>query len=236
MSVVFHGYFAARPSNWDIPESVVLGGLKADVVHDEEPTAVGNRTASEVNREMTEVPAVAIVGVGNPIMGDDGVGERIVEVLHEAGLPPGVEATHAGTTAFLALEALSGADRGIVVDAVSDGDADPGTVHRYRVVDDAFEGEPPDVFMHDFSFSEAIQAGSDAYDLPSEVVVLGVEPADTSPGLGLSDPVEASLPSVVEAVSEEVGRGGGPTLPEIEQSVQINMTTHNDSSTTENGR
>jgi hydrogenase maturation protease len=158
---------------------------------------------------------VAVVGVGNPIMGDDGIGQRVVDVLHEMDLPPDVEVTHAGTTAFLALEALSGADCGIVVDAISDGDSEPGTLHRYRLVDGSFEGQPPDVFMHDFSFSEAIRAGSDAYDLPPEVLVLGVEPAETTVGLDLTDPVAESLPDVVEAVlvtpqeAETAWIGGG---------------------------
>lgn len=152
---------------------------------------------------MTDAPRAAVVGVGNPAMGDDGVGRHVVDALLDRPLPEGVTVTHAGTTAFLALEALSGADVGVVVDAVTE-DADPGSIHRYRVVDGAFEGDPPDVFMHDFSFTEAIRAGSEAYDLPPDVLVLGVEPADTEVGLELSDPVADRLPAVVDAVLAEL--------------------------------
>ncbi len=151
---------------------------------------------------MTENLEVAIVGVGNPIMSDDGVGKCVVDALFESGLPDGVEATHAGTTAFLALEALSNAEQGVVVDAVSDGDSPPGALHRYHVTNGTFEGEPPDVLMHDFSFSEALRAGSDAYDIPDDVLVLGIEPEDTDVGLGLTDPVRESLPAVIGAIAE----------------------------------
>jgi hydrogenase maturation protease len=146
----------------------------------------------------------AVVGIGNSIMSDDGVGERVVEALHDRGLPDGVDAAFAGTTAFFALEAMDGTDRAVVVDAVATGETAPGAVHRYRYRDGGFEGETPDVLMHDFSLTEALRAGRTAYDLPSEVVVVGVEPATTDAGLELSDPVAASLPAVVDAVYEEL--------------------------------
>jgi hydrogenase maturation protease len=146
----------------------------------------------------------AVVGIGNSIMSDDGVGERVVEALHERGLPDDVDATHAGTTAFFALEAMDGADRAIVVDAVATGEADPGAVHRYRYRDGTFDGATPDVLMHDFSLTDALKAGRTAYDLPDELVVVGVEPATTDTGLELSDPVAASVPAVVDVIYDEL--------------------------------
>jgi hydrogenase maturation protease len=151
-----------------------------------------------------ETTRTAVVGIGNSIMSDDGVGERVVEALQQQGLPDGVEAAHAGTTAFFALEAMDGADRAVVVDAVATGEAAPGSVHRYRYRDGGFEDESPDVLMHDFALTEALQAGRTAYDLPDELVVVGVEPATTDAGTELSDPVERSVPAVVDAVHEEL--------------------------------
>ncbi|MFB6153899.1 MAG: hydrogenase maturation protease [Halodesulfurarchaeum sp.] len=155
---------------------------------------------------MTEV----VVGVGNPTMRDDGVGHRIVDELDaHPDCPEDLTLTRTGTAAFLALEALSGADRAVVVDAVSTG-ADPGTVHQYRYRDGAFEDGVPNVLMHDLSFSDALQAGSDAYDLPEEIIVIGVEPASLTVGLGVSDPVEAAIPTIVTTVLDAL------TTPEPE--------------------
>ncbi|MFT4889869.1 MAG: hydrogenase maturation protease [Halobacteriales archaeon] len=155
---------------------------------------------------MTDGPTVAVVGVGNPIMGDDGVGPKIIERLEgsPAGAADDVRLTDAGTTGFLALEAMSGAERAVVVDAVETGES-PGTIHEYRYVDGTFETDVPEMTMHDVSFTEAMVAGRDVYDLPDEIRVLGVEPADVSIGDELSEAVERAATELTEVLLERIG-------------------------------
>ncbi|MFW6017877.1 MAG: hydrogenase maturation protease [Halapricum sp.] len=162
---------------------------------------------------MSDRSHVAVVGVGNPIMSDDGLGEHVIEALRERGLPDGVVAAHAGTTAFFALEAMSGADYAVIVDAVALEGAEPGSIHRYHYREGSFDGSPPEVLMHDFSFSDALEAGSATYDLPAELLVIGVQPADVGPGTELSDAVAERVPDVIEAVREEIA---AHTRPEAE--------------------
>lgn len=149
-----------------------------------------------------------VVGVGNPIMTDDGIGKAVVEYLEDAGAvdPANLRAVHAGTTAFLALEAMSGTDRAVVVDAV-DVDDEPGTVHRFRWEDGAF-GDHPDVMMHDFSFAEALTTAAGAYDLPEEIILLGVVPASLDPGLDLSPTLADRVPQIADAVLAELFNPG----------------------------
>lgn len=147
-----------------------------------------------------------VVGVGNPTMGDDGLGRAVVRRL-DADVP----ATFAGTTGFFALEAMSGAEAAVVVDAV-DGAGSPGTLHRARL--DADDDEAvPEVTLHDLTFADALRSCRSAYDLPDRVVLVGVVPAVVEGGIGLSDRVEAALPVATDAVCAEVGRrrrhGGG---------------------------
>ena len=139
----------------------------------------------------------AVVGVGSRVMGDDGVGYHAVERLHDRSLPGGVTATHAGTTAFLALEAMSGADRAVVVDALALDD-EPGTIREFRLHDPSEEA--PEVTMHDFSFSDALAVGDAAYDLPEEVLLVGVVPERLEPSLELSETVAAALPELVSRI------------------------------------
>jgi hydrogenase maturation protease len=161
-----------------------------------EPTTIG--------RSDGEAPAVAVVAVGNPIMGDDGVGESVIEALEpRLADREDVTLTNAGTTAFFALEAMSGCDRAIVVDAIATG-ADPGTVQEYRYEDGAFQGPVPEMTMHDFSFAEALQAGREAYDLPDTVLILGVEPDCIELSMTLSDPIAAAVPALSERVLAEL--------------------------------
>lgn len=216
--------------------------------------APGATTAANATTATEPSPRIAVVGVGNEIMGDDGVGPKIVSLLDDpentrlsvadaasfGDTPPfgdddidaddvdvdadgdalddavdgarsiddvlssdAVTLANAGTTAFLALEAMSGADRAIVVDAIRTG-ASPGTIHEYRCVDGSFDGDPPDMTMHDVSFTEALVYARDVYDLPDEIRILGVEPAAIEPSLELSAAVEAAVPRVVDAISDVV--------------------------------
>ncbi|MFW6265676.1 MAG: hydrogenase maturation protease [Halanaeroarchaeum sp.] len=152
----------------------------------------------------------AVVGVGNQIMRDDGLSAAVVDALRDAGLDdhPNVSLSHAGTTAFFALEAMDGADRAIVVDAIQVPDADPGDVHRIVYREGAFETADFDINMHDFSFTEALAAGDHAYDVPDEIVVLGMTPAVVTAGLELSATVREGLDELVALVRRELERGG----------------------------
>lgn len=184
-------------------------------------TADGLSTTDSAVSETGSDPELAIVGVGNRIMGDDGLGPEIVERLaaSQAFSTADVRLIDAGTTGFLALEAMSGAERAVVVDAIETGEP-PGTIQEYRCVDGAFETERPEMTMHDVSFTEAMLAGRDVYDLPREIHILGVEPADVSVGVELSEAVDAAATEIVHILTAMVDDADatdtetGPTGPE----------------------
>lgn len=78
---------------------------------------------------MTNNPKTLIVGLGNLIMGDEGVGVHAVRAIEKQELPPGVECLDGGTGGFILLEPLESADRIVLIDATADG-TPPGTVTR----------------------------------------------------------------------------------------------------------
>jgi hydrogenase maturation protease len=144
-----------------------------------------------------------VVGVGNPTMGDDGLGRAVVRAVRTSVRPEApVEATFAGTTAFFALEAMSGTERAVLVDAVTDS-GPPGTVYRYRL--DRPTEPTPEVTMHDVTFLDALESCGSAYDLPERVVLVGVVPDRVGAGLELSDAVAGSVPVAAAAVRAELG-------------------------------
>lgn len=143
----------------------------------------------------------AVVGVGSRVMGDDGVGYHAVESLSDRGVPEETTLTHAGTTAFLALEAMSGADRAIVVDALGI-DEPPGTIREYRL--DRPSADAPEVTMHDYSFTDALAVGDAAYDVPDRIRLIGVVPEQLDPSLELSEPVAAALPELVSRIEQRL--------------------------------
>ena len=62
-----------------------------------------------------------MLGLGNVIMGDEGVGVHVVRALEKQALPDGVECLDGGTGGFILLEPLQNADRIILIDAAADG-------------------------------------------------------------------------------------------------------------------
>lgn len=148
-----------------------------------------------------------VIGIGNLLMTDDGVGIQIVRALEESAEFDDVPVVDAKTKTATILEAMDGHEKAIIVDAMSMEGAEAGDVHSFSF-DPEREGPPPDVSLtvHDRHFTAALQTGADAYDLPEEIVVLGVEPDEIAVGMGLSDACERSIPAVIQRLREETGR------------------------------
>jgi hydrogenase maturation protease len=155
----------------------------------------------------------AVLGVGNLLAGDDGVGVHAVRALERAGLPAGVAAFDLGT-ALLDLPAeVEGCAKLIVIDAVRSG-AKPGTVCRADL--DALEEAPgaPALSLHDCGLRQMLaMARLAGLRLPPAVLV-GVEVAELSPGEGLSAPVRGALRRVLAAVRREIG-AASPAAEEV---------------------
>jgi len=146
---------------------------------------------------------VSVIGVGNSIMGDDGVGIHAVLKLREMKLQPGVEVFDAGTDAFYALEAMDGKDKVIILDACKGNNA-PGTL--YRFICNPLHGKWESVFrlsMHGMNFMD-VMITSGALKLPNEIVLLGVEPEMIDWNTELSPKVKETLPVLIDMVLREL--------------------------------
>jgi hydrogenase maturation protease len=152
---------------------------------------------------MTKMRNISIIGIGNSIMGDDGVGIHAILRLREMELQAGVEVFDAGTDAFYALEAMHGKDKAIILDACK-GNNEPGTL--YRLICDPSDGKWNPAFrmsMHQMNFMD-IMITSGAYKLPHEIVLLGVEPEMIGWSTELSAKVGAVIPMLIEMVIREL--------------------------------
>jgi hydrogenase maturation protease len=96
-----------------------------------------------------------VLGLGNVIMGDEGVGVHVVQALEKHALPAGVECLDGGTGGFILLEPLQNADRIILIDAAADGNP-PGTVTRTTP---RFSRDyPPTLTAHDIGVKDLLDA------------------------------------------------------------------------------
>lgn len=141
-----------------------------------------------------------VLGMGNLLLSDEGVGVHAARALLEHGeLPAGTEVLTVGTALLDALPAIEKADRIIVMDAMK-ADGLPGTV--YRIPFDACRHPRTIASLHGFDLSRVFAlAGRE--DSP-EVLVFGVEPARMGWSMDLSEPVAAAVPALIAAVSKEV--------------------------------
>lgn len=147
---------------------------------------------------------IAIIGVGNLLMGDDGIGIHAVEALRQESLPSNVQVFDAATRAFDALEYMDGADRAIIVDAYKKNGV-PGSIYRFAFNPESgvFE-ESLNLSMHDINFIDALKVGRGIYELPPEIVIIGIEPEMLECHLGLSAKLSGALPRIIEAITSEI--------------------------------
>lgn len=156
--------------------------------------------------------AILVLGLGNILLSDEGVGVRVVERLQEKyKFSEEVQVLDGGVRGLALLPYLEGVKRLLVVDAVAAG-KEPGSLIR-------LEGEEvpsflsPKVSPHQEGLADLLAAArlTDLY--AEEVVLWGVEPAVMDTGLDLSPPVAARVDELVEKVVEELRRWGVEVRP-----------------------
>ena len=106
-------------------------------------------------RVINKVIKTLVLGLGNTIMGDEGVGVHVVRALEQHTLPAGVECLDGGTGGFVLLEPLQNADRIVLIDAAADGNA-IGTVTR--TTPKFSRDYPPTLTAHDIGVKDLLDA------------------------------------------------------------------------------
>lgn len=155
-------------------------------------------------------PSVVVLGIGNVLMGDDGVGVRIVaemETARAAGrgdLPTGVELVDAGAASLALLPWLSAARAAVIVDAATGG-SEAGTVSVWR---DGEVAERPDGGdgRRQTPVGELLAIARLTGVLPTAVSLVGIEPDSVEPGELLSVPVLAAVPAAIATTLAEIHR------------------------------
>jgi hydrogenase maturation protease len=151
---------------------------------------------------------VLILGLGNLLRGDDGVGCRLVEELARRELSPDVQVLDGGTAGLGLLDLMEGWERVIIVDAVEMG-RKPGEFLRFIPADVWLASTPDHFSLHHAGLHEVLALADALGRALPEIVIFGVQPSDLGWGAGLSPAVEAALPALADAVLEAT-RDQGP--------------------------
>lgn len=146
---------------------------------------------------------IAILGVGNTLLKDEGVGVRVVQELERSySFPPEIDVIDGGTSGPHLLDLFSDYDDIIIIDVVKGGEK-PGTIYRFSL--DQISGETGmGLSIHQMGvfevFSQARLLGKEP-----RVTVIGIEPLDMSGwGMELSPVIEQKIPRLIQLIIEEL--------------------------------
>ena len=149
--------------------------------------------------------SLLVIGLGNPLRQDDGVGCRVIRELAARELPPEVELLDAGAVGLGLLDLIEGRERAIVVDAAEMG-LPPGEFARFMPEQVLLKAKAESLSFHEAGLADAlVLAEVLGLSLP-RLVILGVQPQVMGWGEGLSPAVEAVVPALVAAVVAEIDR------------------------------
>lgn len=144
---------------------------------------------------------ILILGIGNVLLKDEGIGVRVAEKMMHMDLPPNVEVIDGGVGGLNLLYCIEGRKKVIVVDTVKAG-APPGTLFRFTDNDLAAKKG----FIrsaHGIDFSDVI-AITKLLGTKPEIVFLGIEPESLDASMELSPLMEKNIPVLINLVMKEL--------------------------------
>lgn len=151
---------------------------------------------------MDTIGRTTVLGIGNPLCRDDGIGIRVIAEMRESGKYPHIAIIDGGAAPdlFSLLDTDSG--KLIIVDALRGGGR-PGDIYRLKLVaENIADGLPGS--LHGMGILDSLKLMKELGRPLTDVVIIGIEPADVSHGLGLSPAIEAKVRHLIKAVEKEL--------------------------------
>ena len=150
-----------------------------------------------------EVKRILILGLGNPLLGDEGIGMRVVEELKGLELPDGVVVVEGGTTGLGLIGLMEGYERVIIVDAADMGHP-PGRVVRFTPLEVQLKTAEAPLSLHQIGLEEVLALAEALEVAPAELVIIGIQPNQVQVGAGLSPEVERAIPQIIRIILDEL--------------------------------
>jgi len=146
---------------------------------------------------------VLILGLGNPLLGDEGIGVRVVEELKRLELPEGVTAIEGGTAGLGLIGLMEGFQRVIIVDAADMGHP-PGRVVRFTPLEAQFRTAAAPLSLHQIGLGEVLALAEALEVAPAEPIIIGIQPSRVEEGTGLSPEVQGAIPQIIRIILDEL--------------------------------
>ncbi len=154
------------------------------------------------SNEPETTPRIVVIGVGNLLLTDEGVGIHAVQALQERELPADVKLVDGGTSPDLIAYTRAG-DKLIIVDAAKAG-GEPGSIYRFKP-EDLADDRAVLASAHEMGVVENLRLIKLSGNEPKETVIIGIEPYKIEYGTDLSPELREKLPEIVKVVMKEIG-------------------------------
>lgn len=153
---------------------------------------------------------ILVLGLGNILLKDEGIGVHAAEKLQEFALTEDVEVIDGGTAGMEVLLSQGGGYKLVVIDAMRGGER-PGTIYKARFgpgdIDklEQIFGCEPKLGLHQAGLIDSLAAAARLNCGPDEIVIIGVEPCEVGWGLTPTEELKNRVEEIVNTVLEEIG-------------------------------
>lgn len=145
---------------------------------------------------------ILVLGVGNQLLTDEGLGPYVITQLQKEEWPENVELIEGGTAGLEILHLIEGIDYMIIVDAI-DAKTVAGSIFKFTPHDFSVFPDTYGFSLHQVGLFEVLQMAILLDKLP-ETIIFGMQPKSLDWGLELSSEVMAKMPNLLDFVREEI--------------------------------
>lgn len=146
---------------------------------------------------------VIILGIGNPLRSDDGVGIHVIEALRKESLPTGTDLLE-GLTGLDIIGAIKGCDKVIIVDAIMTA-SEPGTIFKLSLQDLSITKTLHHFSTHEMDFPSMLELGKKIFpgQIAEDITIIAIQAEDvTTISEKCTPEVEKSIREVVQLIKE----------------------------------
>ncbi|MCO1600162.1 HyaD/HybD family hydrogenase maturation endopeptidase [Desulfosporosinus nitroreducens] len=147
-------------------------------------------------------PKIMVMGVGNILLSDEGLGVRFLDELAKNTLPDNVELLEGGTAGLELVHLIQDVDFLIIIDALN-ANAEPGALFRFQPGDLQVIPEQYEVSFHQIGIVEVITMANVLGHAP-QTLIFGIQPKSLEWGLEISPEIEALFPRLSELIIKEI--------------------------------
>lgn len=148
---------------------------------------------------------VLVIGIGNLIQKDDGIGVHVIEEMKKMKFSDEVELFDGGTAGFDLTGIFNGRKKAIIIDTVK-GNNPPGSIYRFKPEDISTQYEYDS--LHQLGIIDTLEIAKLLGKSPDETIIIGVEPENIGWGLEPSETIKEKIPEIISLVIKELNTIG----------------------------